>query len=113
MMAGKPISEVKDYAGKESSLGDAKQEAHDREARRTCDHRGQARQDPPGYHDPRDPHPGTDLFQDDIAWHLEDEIAPVEHADGEPEGASRHFQIAAHGEPGEAHIDPVDIGENI
>jgi hypothetical protein len=43
MMARKPIGEVKDYAGKESGLGDAKPEAHDREARRTCDHRGQGR----------------------------------------------------------------------
>jgi hypothetical protein len=45
MMARKPIGEVKDYAGKESGLGDAKPEAHDREARRTCDHR-----------DPGEPH---------------------------------------------------------
>src|SRR5258707_234002 len=85
-MPWKPVGEVKDDPRKESCLSDAKQEAHDREARRTWNHGGEARQDPPGDHDPGDPYSGSDLFQDHVAWDLEDEIAPVKHADGKPEG---------------------------
>ncbi len=99
--------------GKKSGLGDAEQETHDPEARRARYHRGQARQNPPGDHDPGDPYSGADLFQDQVARHLEEEIGPVKHADGEPEGAGRHAEVAPHGEPGEAHIDPIDIGEHV
>ncbi len=113
MTARKPVGEVEDDARKESGLSDAQQEAHDREARRTRNHRGKARQDPPGDHDPGDPYSGADLFQDHVARDLEDEIAPVKHADGKPEGAGRHTEVAAHGEACEAHIDPIDIGEHI
>src|SRR5712664_21091 len=84
MMARKPVGEVKDDAGKESSLGDAQQEAHDRETRRAGNHGGQARQDSPGDHDPGDPYSSADLFQDHVARDLEDEIAPVKHSDAKP-----------------------------
>src|ERR1700731_2116467 len=113
MTARKPIREIKDHTWKESSLRDAEQEAYNREARRTCDYGGQARQDSPGDHDPRYPNPRPDLFQDHVARHLKDEIAPVEHSDGEPEGAGRHIEVAAHREPGEAHIDAIGVGKNV
>src|ERR1700730_10955631 len=113
MAARKPIREVKDHTWKESSLRDAEQEAYNREACLAGDHGGQARQDSPGDHDPRDPNPGADLFKDHVARHLEDEIAPVEHADRKPEGPGRHIEIAAHRESGEAHIDAIDVGKNV
>src|SRR6266550_1843699 len=49
---------------------DAEQEAHDCEARRIRNRGGEARQDSPSDHDPGDPYPGADLFQDHVARHL-------------------------------------------
>src|ERR1700730_3885455 len=113
MMARKPVGKIKYDTREKSGLGDAQQETHDCEARRACDHGGQARQDAPGDHDPGDPYSGADLFQDHVARDLEYGIPPVKHADSEPEGGRRNTEVAAHGEPREAHIDPIDIGEHI
>src|ERR1700680_3301121 len=113
MMAWKPIGEVKDDAGKEAGFGNPQQEAHNGKTRRTRDHCSEAREDSPADHDPGNPYSGADLFQDHVARDLEDEITPVKHPDGKPEGAARHAEVWAHGEPGEAHIDPVDISEHI
>src|SRR5438876_12196984 len=99
MIARKPVREVEDDAGKETGFGDTQEEAHDRKARRIRHRGGEARKDPPRDHDPGDPYPGADLFQNYVARHLEDEIAPVEHADGKPEGTGGHADVLAHGEP--------------
>ena len=64
-------------------------------------------------HDAGDPQPRADLLHDHIAGHLEDEIAPVEGADGEPKRGRGHAEIIAHRQAREAHIDPIDIGEDI
>jgi hypothetical protein len=32
---------------------------------------------------------------------------------GEPESSGRHIEIAAHRQPGEAHIDPVDVSQEV
>src|ERR1700743_3434043 len=97
MMARKPVGKVKDDGGKKYGLRAPQQEAHAREARRTGTPGGQGCQDSPGDHDPGDPYSGADLFQDHVAWDLEDEITPVKQADGKPEGACRHAEGGAHG----------------
>src|ERR1700675_487042 len=101
MMAWKPIGEVKDDASKEAGFGNPQQGAHNGKTRRPSDHCSQAREDPPADHDAGDPYSGADLFQDHVARDLEDEIAPVKHADGKPEGAGGHANVPAHGEDGE------------
>ena len=115
MVVGRePVGEVEHDAGEEAGLGDAQQEAHDGEARRAGDQRGQAGEDAPGDHDARDPYPRADLFQDDVAGHLEDEIAPVERAERRNRNAAAEMprsprMVSA----GEADIDPVDIGKKV
>jgi hypothetical protein len=52
-------------------------------------------------------------LQDDVTRHFEDEIAPEKHADGKAEVTGRQAEVATHGEPGEADIDAVDIGEYV
>ena len=60
---------------------------------------------PPGDHDARDPQARTDFLHDEIAGYFEDEIAPVEHANREAVGASRHMEIVAHHQSGEGGVD--------
>jgi hypothetical protein len=68
---------------------------------------------PPGDHDARDPQACADLLHDEVAGYFENEIAPVERADREAVGASRHSQIATHRQPGEGGVDPVDVAEGV
>jgi hypothetical protein len=84
-----------------------------KKAGRAGDDRGEPREDAPGDHDAGDPQPRADLFEDHVARHLEDEIAPVERAEGKPVFAGRDAEIAAHRQRREADVDPVDIGQEI
>src|SRR5471032_83091 len=97
MVARKPVGEVEDNTRKESSLRDAQQEAHCSKACRACNHSCEARQYSPGDHDPGNPYSRADFFQDQVAWNLENEIAPVKHANCKSESAGRHAEVAAHG----------------
>ncbi len=80
---GEPIGEIKHEAGKQPGLGKTQQKADGHEAVGTGREGGGARDQPPGDHDPGDPQPRADLFEDDVARHLEEDIAPEE-------GAGRH-----------------------
>ncbi len=113
MPVGKPVGEIEDDAGKEPGLGDAQQKPHGGEAPRPDAEGGEAREQAPGQHDPRDPQPRADFLEDDVARHLEDDIAPEE-------GARRHAvdggiepQLLVHGEGGKADIDAVEITQEI
>jgi hypothetical protein len=98
---------------KESGLGSAQQEADDGEGHRTRDQGGQAGDDAPADHDPGNPQPSADFFQDHIAGHLEYEIAPEERAGRESEGSDGHVEISPHRQSGEAHVDPINVRQNV
>ena len=51
-------------------------------------------EDAPGDHDASDPDAGADLLHDHVARHFEQEIGPVEGADGEAEVGGRHAEVA-------------------
>ena len=108
-----PIGEIEDDAGEEAGLGDAEQEAQDVEAGHAAHQRHQRRDDAPGHHDAGDPAAGAELFQRQIARHLEDEIADEEDAGAPGEDQRRELQFGVHGQRGEAEIDAVEIGEEI
>jgi hypothetical protein len=61
----------------------------------------------------RDPYARAELFHDDVARHLEQEITPEEYAGGEPERRGVEAEVLVHGKRGEAHVDPVEIAEEI
>jgi hypothetical protein len=110
---GKPVGKEHHDAGIEPGLGQAQEEAHGHEAPRASAERGGAREQAPGHHDARNPEPRPDFFQDDVARHLEQDIAPEEGARRHAEGRGVEAQILVHGERGEADVDTVEIAEEI
>ena len=83
------------------------------EAPRAGAERGGAREDAPRHHDAREPKPRADFLEDDVARHLERDIAPEEDARGHAVCRGIEPQILVHGEGGEAHIDAVEIAQEI
>ena len=83
------------------------------EAPRADTERGGAREQSPGQHDARDPQPRADLLQDDVARHLEQEVAPEEGARRHAVDGGIKAQLLVHGERGEADIDAVEIAQEI
>jgi len=113
MVSREPVGEIEDQPGKEPGLGDAQQKPHGAEARRPADRGGEPGQDPPGDHDAGDPQPRADLLHDQVTRQLENRVAPIKCAERKAKGGSRHPEIIAHGQPGEADVDAVDIGQQI
>jgi hypothetical protein len=97
VIAGKPIREIEHDTREEPGFGNAKQESHNSKTRRASDHRRQASEYAPCDQDASDPQPCADLFHGDVAGHLEQEISPIESADGKTERRGRHVEIPAHG----------------
>ncbi len=73
-----PLRQVPDDAGEEAGLGDAQQEAEDVEAGRAVDEHRRRRHQPPHDHDPGDPQPRADAAHQQVAGHLEEEVADEE-----------------------------------
>ena len=108
-----PIGQVEDDAGKETSLGNAQQEAQEVEhLRRRHPHHGQG-DEAPGHHDACDPASRPDLVQDDVAGHLEEKIADEEDARAQAINRLAEPQIRAHLQLGEADIDAIQIGQYV
>src|SRR6202011_620917 len=45
--------------------------------------------------------------------HLEYEITPEERAGRESEGSGGHVEISPHRQSGEAHVDPINVRQNV
>jgi len=98
---------VKDDAGKESGLGDAEQERTIPKLVRTVTCSQAARI--PQVIMIRAIHIlAPTFFQDYVARHLEEEIGPVEHADGEPKVPADMPRSPRMVSP-RSSIDPIDI----
>ena len=113
VVAGQPVRKIQDQPWQEPSLGHPKQEAHDSKAGGAGDEGSGRRQQAPGDHDAGNPQPSADFLHDDVAGHLEDEIAPEEDAGGETEFCGAHVQVTAHGQGGETDVDTVDVGQQV
>src|ERR1700733_8889329 len=109
----KPEREIKNDTWKKAGFSRAKQDAGKiklvRARYESHRHRGQA----PQAHDPRDGLARADLLQNQIAWHLEQDIADVEQADPEPIAGVAQMQVALELQFGETDVDPVDVVQNI
>jgi hypothetical protein len=58
-------------------------------------------------------HLRAESFKQEIRRHLEDEVRDKEDAGAEAERGLRQTQILVHRERGKAHIDPVQIGDEV
>ena len=73
-----PIGQIDDDAGEEACLRHAQQEAKQVELRARLHEGCQDRHRAPGQQDTRDPNPWTVSVHQDVAWHLEQEVADKE-----------------------------------
>jgi hypothetical protein len=78
MMRWEPVGEIEDHAGEEAGLGKAEGEPQDKEADWPLGEGEATGYDAPADHDPGNPPAGADLFQDQVARHLQQEIPPEE-----------------------------------
>ena len=108
-----PIGEKEDDPGIEACFGDAEQEAQQIEHRRSGDEHEARRDQAPGDHDARDPDARADLMKNDVARHLEQEIAEEENACAETVGGFAEAEVRRHLELREADIDAVEIGDDV
>jgi hypothetical protein len=113
MPVGEPIGEVQYKTGKEACLGKTEQEPYGHEAIGADREGGTTRDDPPGDHDPRDPEAGADLFENEIARHLEQDIAPEERARSHAVPCRIEADVLVHRQRREADIDAVEVAEEI
>src|SRR5262249_51237960 len=104
ILGGKPVSEIEDHAGKETGFCCAEQKADDQKAGGPCDQGHETGNDPPGDHDPRDPDPCADLFQDQIAWDLEQEVAEEKDAGAPAIEIGAEAEILVHGERSNGNV---------
>src|SRR6516164_6062783 len=74
---------------------------------------GSAREKPPGHHDARDPYARAEFFHNDVAWYLEQEIAPKKDAGGKPKRRGVEAEVLVHGERREAHVNSIEVAKEI
>ena len=113
MLVGEPVGEIQHKTGEQPRLGETEQEAYRHEAVGAGRESGAARDDPPGDHDAGDPDARADLFEDDVARHLEQHVAPEERAGRHAVPRRVEADILVHRQRGEADIDAVEIAEEI
>ena len=119
---GIPEREVEDDAGEEARLGRAQQHAdqiegvlvaHPGGAGDVRNERHGARENAPAQHDAGDPFARAEPLEQQVGWHLEDEIGDEEDAGAEAERGLRQAEVGVHRQRGEADIDAVQIGDEV
>ena len=108
-----PVGEVQDDAGEEPRFRDPQHHAQRVERPLAPHQRHRRRHQPPGDHDPRDPAPGAEPLQQQVARHLEDEIRQEEQPGAEPEHRRRQVQVLAQIMSGEPKVHPVDKRDEV
>ena len=64
-------------------------------------------------HDPGEPEPCADALEDDVARHLEDEVADEEQRGAEAVGGLAEAEVADHLQLGVGDVLPVDVGDQV
>src|SRR3977135_3957139 len=77
------------------------------------DERHGARQDSPAQHDTRDPFARAEAFEQQVGGNFEEEIGEEEDPGSEAERGRRQAKVTVHRQRGKAHIDAVEIGDEI
>src|SRR5215475_8654689 len=80
-------------------------------ADRSVDERKRARNQAPGHHYAGDPAPRADPFEDQIARHLQYEIAPKERPGAEPKNIRAQPEILVHRQCCEPDVYAVEIAD--
>ena len=109
----KPRRQIVDDPGEEARLRDAEEDPGAVVAPWPGDEGREHRHKPPGHHDPGDPGPGPEATQQQIARHLEEEIADVEEAVAEIDDGIGEREVFGHLQPREADVRAVDDVEDI
>ncbi|ETC83181.1 hypothetical protein XHC_4418 [Xanthomonas hortorum pv. carotae str. M081] len=111
--AREPARQVQHDAGEETGLGSAGEQAQRvKTGRGAHEHQAGGEQAPADHHD-RHPAARADALQDQIARHPAGQVADEEDACAQPVHGLAHAQITQHLQLGEAHIDPVQVIEQV
>src|SRR5688572_13706859 len=108
MPVWKPVAEINDHAGEETSFGKSQQEADDVELRGVLDESHHRRKNPPRDDDACEPLSCAPAFDGEVTGDLENEIADKENAGAEPEDLRIEAEVARHFESGISDIHSID-----
>src|SRR5580704_6746057 len=108
-----PVGEIENHAGEEAGLGEPQGEPQDDEADRPPGEDEGARHQAPADHDAANPAARSDLLEDQIARHLENEITPEKCAGAEPENIRTQPEFLVHGQRGKPDIHTIEIADKI
>src|SRR5205085_8822593 len=98
-----------DHAGEEARFGEPEEKTQGEKADRSANERKPARNQAPGHHYAGNPAPRADPVEDQIARHLQYEIAPEERTGSKPENIRAQSEILVHRQRGEADVHAVEI----
>ncbi len=108
-----PARQVQHDAGKEARLGRTGEQAQGvKPGRGTHEQQAGGEQAPADHHD-RHPAAGADALQDQIARHPAGQVTDEENARAQPVHGLAHAQVAQHLLLGKAHVDPVQVIEQV
>src|SRR6478672_10062144 len=99
--------------GKEARFGEPEEKTQSEKADRSVDERKRARNEAPGHHYAGNPEPRADPVEDQIARHLQYEIAPKERAGAEPKNVRAQPEILVHRQRCEPDVYAVEITDEI
>ena len=109
----KPECKIEDNAGKESGFGGAKQDAREIELLRTRDERHRHGNEAPQAHDAGDRLARADFLQQQIARHLEQDVADVKQADAQPIARIGQVEIVLKLQFGKTDIDAINVVQHV
>ena len=110
---GNPVGEIQNHAGEEAGLGEPQHDAHGIEAVAARHEHHRHRGDAPEDHDARDPAPGADALQNQVARDLEQEVAEEEQPGAGAIDLGRQSEIGLHVPGGETDVDAVQIRHHV
>ncbi|MCY1221006.1 hypothetical protein D9M72_330450 [compost metagenome] len=107
-----PARQVEEDARREAGFEDAQQKAQGVEHRDAIDEHHAHRGDTPEHHDAAEGKPGANPGQQEIAWHLEQDIAHEKYSCPDAVGGVGEAEIALHLKLRKAYVDSVQISEH-
>jgi len=107
-VVGEPVGQIQNDARIEAGFEYAEQKSQRVKRRRRLHEHRRNRCQAPADRDAHDGLPGADPLQQQVAWHLEEEVAEKENAGAEAIDRLAPFQIVEHRELDEADVDTID-----
>jgi hypothetical protein len=110
---GNPVRQVKDDAGEEPGLGDAKEHASGIKRPDVPDEDHRHRHEAPPDQNPGDPSPGADAFEDQVARDFEQKVADEEQTGAVAVLRICEAQVMLQNRRCEPDVDAIDVGDHI